>query len=192
MIHRRTSPALIGRRHDLCGANGSSPTPPAAALGRQARERAVLGAQRRQARDERVEHMRVRAAGLVQRRAQQLERRAVLVQQRLAVAVGGQRGEGEHDREVVRQLVGLELQAGLAVQALEPQQRGAAPARVAVLVVGEVQRHPAAQVESLHIARAQRRRVGQPVDEALECGAGLARRQRRDLVARARPSPSSG
>ena len=54
---------------------------------------ALEGGEARQAEADRVEQMRVGAAGVVQARAQELERGSVLAQQRLAGTVGGERGE---------------------------------------------------------------------------------------------------
>jgi hypothetical protein len=161
------------------------------ALARQPRDLAALGdRQRRQARRDRVEDVRVRAVEVVQREPQQLDRRAVLRQQRLAVPFRRQRREREHDGQVVGQLGRVHRQPGGAVELLEPQQRHAALARVAVGVIAEVQAGAAAQVEGLHVTRRQRRLApAEAGQEAPKRRAGRAGRQRRhlggELVARA-------
>ena len=82
------------------GPYGSRPTASSGGPSRASRatSRALGDGQRRQAGGDRVEHVRVRALEVVQGEPQQLDRRPVLGQQRLAVARRRERGEREHDR----------------------------------------------------------------------------------------------
>ena len=95
--------------------------------------------------------------------ADQLERRAERREQ-LRPLVRPQRGELEHDREVVRQLGALEREAGLRVAALEPDELEAALPPVAVGVVREVEAAAPVEVERLDVRAAQlgERRRGEP------------------------------
>ena len=202
MIQSRISPALMRRAPSASPpaarrARGRPP-PRAGPRARAARPRArSVTVSARQAGGDRVEHVRVRAAEVVQREPQQLDRRAVLGQQRLAVAGRRERREREHDRQVVGQLGRLHGQPGGAVELLQAQQRHAALARVAVRVVGQVQARAAAQVERLDVARRQRGLVARPAgEEALERvadrpGGQRGRPRRRSRRAR-RPRSASG
>jgi hypothetical protein len=93
----------------------------------------------------------VRASVGLQREAQKLDADAVLGEHAGAVAARREGRELEHQREVIGQLVGVVHQPGRRVHALEPQQRDAAAAGVAVEVVADVQRAPPARVERLHV-----------------------------------------
>src|SRR6478672_5291321 len=68
-----------------------------------------------------------------------------------AVAGRGKRGELEHCRQVVWELIGFQYQARGRVQALQPEQRDSASARVAVQVVADVEGAAAAGVERLDV-----------------------------------------
>ena len=170
--------------------------------GEPANALALDRAESRQAGAERVEQVRVGARRVLEAAAEQLERRPVLAQHRLAVAGRCERGELEHQRQVVGQLaVGLFEAAG-GVQPLQPQQRHAALARVAVQVVGEVEARAPLQVEGLDVGARRARAAFRPPGArqsgraaSLLRGAAAPRSRRRSRRGRrstARPGSAAG
>ena len=114
----------------------------------------------------------------------------MLAQDELALL--GRRGGGEleHQRQVVGQLATLELEAGGAVELLQPQQRQAALAAVAERVEGQIQRGALVQVERLHVVLRELERRASRVNQAKKRSERIRRRPDREAPPRRPRAPS--